>query len=76
VRALIEQKEKEGWNFAYMGANQDSFSEAGKLKIRADYVANFACTDVGTAANFRRMARSASQYRSSGSKGQTAPEFF
>ena len=76
VRALIEQKEKDGWNFAYMGANQDSFAVAGSLSIRADFTANYDATAAGTLGSFRRMADSTLAYRSSGSKGRSAPRFF
>lgn len=76
VRALIEQKEKDGWNFAYMGANQDSFAVAGSLSIRADFTANYDATAAGTRGTFRRMADSTLAYRSSGSKGRLAARFF
>lgn len=76
VRALIEQKEKEGWNFAYMGAHQDSYAVGGALNMRADSIANFDATLQGTAANYARMAKSASRYRLSKLKGVAAPGFF
>ena len=76
VRALIEQKEKDGWNFAYMGANQDSFAVAGSLNIRADFTANYDATAAGTLGSFQRMADSTSAYRSSRSTGRSAARFF
>jgi hypothetical protein len=76
VRALIEQKEKDGWNFAYMGANQDSFTVAGSLSIRADFTANYDATAAGTRMSFQRMARSTSAYRASGSRGSSSARFF
>ena len=33
IKDLIETKTKEGWTFAYLGANQDAFSEAGSIGI-------------------------------------------
>lgn len=33
IKDLIEQKTKEGWTFAYLGANQDAFAEAGSIGI-------------------------------------------
>ena len=76
VRALIEQKEKDGWNFAYMGANQDSFAVAGSLNIRADFTAHYDATAAGTLGSFQRMAASTSAYRSSRLKGRLAARFF
>jgi len=76
VRALIEQKEKDGWNFAYMGANQDSYAVGGSLNIRADFTANYDATRAGTVMNYMRMASATSQYRASKAKGMSAPKFF
>jgi hypothetical protein len=76
VRALIEQKEKDGWNFAYMGANQDSFAVAGSMNIRADFTANYDSTAAGTVESFKRMASSTSAYRAARSKGRLAAQFF
>lgn len=41
IKDLIEQKTKEGWTFAYLGANQDAFAEAGSLGIAPGCTANF-----------------------------------
>jgi len=76
VRALIEQKEKDGWNFAYMGANQDSYAVSGSLNIRADYTANYDATSAGTSTSFARMASATGKWRASKAKGVSAPAFF
>src|SRR5262245_1628523 len=76
VRALIEQKEKDGWNFAYMGANQDSFAVAGSLHMRADFTLNYDATAAGTSTTFKRLASATSKYRSAGAKGRSAGKFF
>jgi hypothetical protein len=41
IKDLIEIHSKLGWNFMYMGANQDSILEAGKLGINADNTIDF-----------------------------------
>jgi hypothetical protein len=41
VKDLIEQKQKEGWVFIYLGANQDAFAEAGALGIAAANTINY-----------------------------------
>lgn len=76
VRTLIEQKEKAGWNFAYMGANQDSYAVAGSLNIRPDFTANYASTARGTTESYQRMAQSTAAYRSAKAKGAAAKAFF
>jgi hypothetical protein len=76
VRELIERKEKEGWNFAYMGANQDSYAVGGALNIRKDFTANFDATARGTTLQYARLASSTSKYRQSKVKGAAAPSFF
>jgi hypothetical protein len=76
VRALIERKEKDGWNFAYMGANQDSYAVGGSLNIRADFTANYDATAGGTDMNYKRMASATSKYRAAKMKGMSAPSFF
>lgn len=34
--ALVKEKEKEGWKFAYLGANQDAYAEGFKMGISKD----------------------------------------
>jgi len=76
VRALIAQKERDSWNFAYMGANQDSYAVGGSLNIRADYTANYDATAGGTSENYKRMASATEKWRASKGKGMSAPAFF
>ena len=41
IKDLIEQKTKDGWTFAYLGANQDAFAEAGSIGIGAGCTMNY-----------------------------------
>lgn len=41
IKDLIETKTKEGWTFAYLGANQDAFSEAGAIGIAPGSTMNY-----------------------------------
>jgi hypothetical protein len=41
VKDLIEQKTKDGWTFAYLGANQDAFAEAGSIGIAPGCTMNY-----------------------------------
>ena len=44
IKDLIEQKTKEGWSFAYLGANQDAFAEAGSIGIAPGCTLNYDAT--------------------------------
>jgi len=41
IKDLIEQKTNEGWTFAYLGANQDAFAEAGSIGIAPGCTMNY-----------------------------------
>lgn len=44
IKDLIEQKTKDGWTFAYLGANQDAFAEAGSIGISPQCTMNYDVT--------------------------------
>ncbi len=48
VKQLISQKEKDGWNFLFLGANIDAASEAERIGIASDYAATFMADGEGT----------------------------
>lgn len=53
VRKMIEQqKEKNGWEFLFLGANMDAAAEAGRFGISADRAVNYKCDKAGTALSF------------------------
>lgn len=67
VRQMIEQrKEKDGWEFIFLGANIDAIKEAGRFGIGADRAVNYNSDSEGTELNYRvlgdavRMMRSCS----------------
>ena len=78
VRALIDQKEKEGnWTFVFLGAAPDAWDQGKSLGIAAANVARydashyrdvFACAAVGTNALSASAARRSSNYFASISK--------
>lgn len=41
IKDLIEIKTKEGWQFVYLGANQDAFAEAGSMGIAPACTMNY-----------------------------------
>ena len=64
VRKLIVEREKAGWEFIYLGANQDSWAESSKIGVgargkRFDYEA----TPAGTAAALRASGARVRKFR-------------
>ena len=51
-KMIKRQQEKYGWEFIFLGANIDAFSEAERLGIRRDRAVRYECDSVGTALNF------------------------
>jgi len=60
---LITEKEKEGWTFVFLGANQDSYATGHALGIKGKNTQNFSATAEGTEAAWGSMKRAMSQYR-------------
>lgn len=73
IKSLIEAREKQGWTFAYLGANQDAFKEAGDMGIQASNAKNYHTTDTQNV--FRGMAASTVSY-SNRAGGQSVGNFF
>lgn len=65
MKVLIEEKEKEGWKFVYLGANQDSYATAQKFGISKMNVANFHATGIGVGVTMRAMAVNTVMYSAS-----------
>lgn len=76
IKDLIEAKTKEGWTFAYLGANQDAFAEAGSIGIAPGCTMNYEGTRTPDA--FTRLSAAVSSQASGKSptvdlSGQTWP---
>jgi hypothetical protein len=63
IKDLVEQKTKDGWSFVYMGANQDSFAEAGSIGIRPEHTMNYDVTRTPEA--LHRLSQTVSSLESS-----------
>ena len=63
IKDLIEIHTKLGWNFMYMGANQDSILEAGKMGINSDNTLDF---DVNTVQDAMRSVSHVLRQQSQG----------
>ncbi len=62
---IRHQERKYSWNFVYIGANQDSFSEAGQIGIRMSNVKNYVANAVGTVKAMSEVSEGMLNYRSS-----------
>lgn len=64
VRELIADKEADGWEFIYLGANQDSWADSGQIDVAArGRKFDFVATPAGTAAALRHSAGRVRDFR-------------
>ena len=61
----IESRRAAGWTFVYLGANQDSYHEAGRLGFDHTNTQNFRGDGLGTRSAMRSVDRAVSDYRRS-----------
>lgn len=73
VKDLVErQKEKDGWEFLFLGANIDSIDVAGKFGIHADRAINYVCDEAGTALNYEVLSETVSVFRKAKSRKEAS----
>lgn len=64
IREMIRQKkEKNGWEFLFLGANMDAVAEAKKLGIDEDRAASFLSDREGTQVNYAAMSKAVAEFR-------------
>lgn len=61
---LIKSKEAEGWDFVYLGANQDAYAVGSSMGIPVGSTADYASTPAGTQAAMASTLTSTRSYRS------------
>lgn len=64
VKELIAAKEREGWQFLFLGANIDAAAEAGRIGISPDFAATYVADAEGTRAMYRASGRATIAMRS------------
>lgn len=70
IQEMVKQrKEKDKWEFVFLGANQDAFDEAGQIGIGVSNTLNFKNTSVGVKSAYSSLSANVSSYRS-GASGQ------
>lgn len=67
VAALIKKREKDGWAFLYLGANQDVTAVAGDIGLDPIHALTFTSTPKGTSAAVTRTTDRAMAYAASAS---------
>ena len=65
VKALIETKKAEGWEFVFLGANIDAAEEAQRIGIAPSRAVNFVSDEEGTALNFKALNKAVGAVRKS-----------
>jgi hypothetical protein len=53
---LIQKREADGWSFAYLGANQDSYAEGGRIGHAPGSTQSWAADATGSAAAFASLS--------------------
>ena len=72
VKEMVEkEKEKNGWEFLFLGANIDAIDVAGRFGISADRAVNYECDSEGTKLNYKVLGEAVSAVRRSRSKKET-----
>lgn len=60
---VAEQRDKHKWEFIFLGANQDSYLEAGRLGIDPKDITNYDATAMGTRTAYSNLSASVTSYR-------------
>ena len=69
VKELVEQHQEKGWEFFFLGANIDSFAEAGGLGIGASFTMNYEATSVGVSLAYGAISKAVTRSRSGTGSG-------
>lgn len=66
---LVKDLEAKGWTFVYLGANQDSYGEAGAIGYAAGSTQNYVASAIGTQTAYSSLSSNMSNMRTLRSKG-------
>ncbi len=62
---ITHQREKYGWDFIFLGANQDAITSAAQFGIQSNAALTYAATPAGTRASFAAASRASRARRES-----------
>lgn len=71
VKEMIEGREKDGWKFIYLGANQDAFTTAASMGMSAATAMNYAANAVGAASTYGYASETVATLRGAKASGAT-----
>ena len=74
IKNLVQEKEKAGWTFMFMGAGIDSYAAGRSLGFSDDNVSNFMKSAEGIDAAYLQSARSLSSYRGKASRSERSAQ--
>ena len=63
VKKMVKEKEKNGWEFLFIGANIDSVETAGNFGIRSDRAVNYHADEKGTSVLYEAVCAQVSNLR-------------
>lgn len=66
IQKIIKDKQKEGWEFLFLGANIDALETANNLGIKKEMAANYNSDEVGTALNYEVLSDTIGEFRTCG----------
>lgn len=65
IMDMISEREKDGWEFMFLAANQDAIQTGASLGLRAANCVSFAHNSAGVKMSYRAMSDQVTGYRSS-----------
>ncbi|MBQ7593702.1 MAG: VWA domain-containing protein [Synergistaceae bacterium] len=68
IYAMIDEKQKQNWEFIFLGANIDAIKTAGSIGITSDRAADFPIENLRN--KFEGLARTVTSFRTSGIIGE------
>ena len=71
VKKLVKQKEKDGWEFLFIGANIDAVETASSIGISKDNAVDYMADSKGTGVVYEAVCAAVSGMRSKGAVGKT-----
>lgn len=62
---IIDEQKKNDWEFLFLGANQDSFKNAGAISVSTDNAYNFSADSEGMKMSYANLSSATAMYRMS-----------
>lgn len=73
---INNHRDEKGWEFVFIGANQDAIQGGNSIGVRAGNSLNYSASAIGTQAMYSSLTRSMTSYRSKSSLDAASTAFF